>query len=239
MGSSRKGWIKMCRLFKQKVINNTSEIINIIDRLKRSRKPEIYQYYYAFMLELKDGGFSLVNVGDVEFFSKNWRFMHKEYKRVQLQIYDWFLNNKNEFEILLDRLRNLISSDNFIKWANIPWFRFLWIKSLHDAEMISIVFDPHLQQLVITLNSRFAMDYIPFNNQIELHFQTIDFNPQNITELNDKIDKFQTILFGITPYFEDDQLRIDIDYNCFLDPKDDFLPPSLNFICENFMIKNL
>jgi hypothetical protein len=229
----------MCTLFRKKEIKNTNEIINSIDRLKKSRKPEIYQYYYAFMLELKNGGFSLVNVGHADFFSKNWRFMHKEYKRVQLQIYDWFLNNKNEFEILLERLRFLISSDNFINWANTPWFRFLWTKSLHDSEILSVTFDSHSQQLVITLNSRFAIDYIPFNDPIELCFQTTNFNPQNITELNAKISKFQTILFGITPYFEDNQLRIAIDYNCFLEPKDVFLPPELNFICENLMIKSI
>lgn len=60
----------MCTLFRKKEIKNTNEIINTIDRLKRSRKPEIYQYYYAFMLELKNGGFSLVNVGHADFFPK-------------------------------------------------------------------------------------------------------------------------------------------------------------------------
>lgn len=89
------------------------------------------------------------------------------------------------------------------------------------------------------MNSRFAIDYIPFNDMIELHFETEDFNISNVNGLNEKISENQTLIWEITPYFEDGKLKIDVDYTLYYGGIDDgFQAPDLSFVCKRIDVKN-
>lgn len=132
----------MFRIFKNRNLNDASNIVDRITKLRNRKRPEeIYQYFYAYTIELKNGGLSLASVGKGDCFVRNWRFIKSNYKVILLKIYDWFLNNKNEFEELLRLLNSLVNNDNFMKWVDDPGFRFLSIKSLHDSDITSIKFN--------------------------------------------------------------------------------------------------
>jgi len=231
---------KFIKWFSRKKKNTkTIEIFRKITRIPNKGKFQVYQYFYAFMLELKDGGISLVAVGEKDFFSKNWRMMRSNYKNIILKIYDLFLNDINEFNLLLIELGANINSPEFIKWVTIPWFRFLTIKSLHDSNITNINFDQSKQKLTFVVETKFAIDFIPFNNEVELTFQTRDFNPKNIDDLIKCVEHNGTIVFDITPCLEQELVRIELEYQCFINSKEDYKLPDLNFFCENVQIKNI
>ena len=225
-------------LFSKKSNTETESIISEIKRLNFRNKFLAYQYFYAFMVELQDGGISLVDVGSKNFFSKNWRFNHNKEKKILVRIYDLFLNDKIVFSKLLTALRDTLDSPEFIKWVTLPWFRFLKLKLLHDSSITSIRFDEIKQELTIIIETKFAIDYIPFNNEVEMIFKTRDFHPQNFDDLVKCVEKNQTIVFNINSYFERDNLKVNVDYTCFNNTKTIYVLPDLNFICENVLINN-
>jgi len=233
---SKKKFIKW--FLEKKKNTKTMEIIRKISRIPNKGKFKVNEYFYAFMLELKDGGISLASAGEKDFFSKNWRMMRSNYKNIILKIYDLFLNDINEFHILLIELGANINSPEFMKWVTIPWFRFLTIKSLHDSSITLIRFDEIKQELTLFLETKFAIDYIPFNNEVEMMFKTRNFHPQNFEDLVKCVDSNASIIFDVNTYFDRDELNVEVDYECFNNTKTDYVLPDLKFICENVLINN-
>lgn len=219
--------------------NSKKDIIKKITRFPKKGNFQACQYFYAFMLELKEGGISLIDVGGKDFFRKNWRMIRRNYKNILLKIYDLFLNDKKEFNQLLIQLAPYIDSSEFMKWVAIPWFRFLTIKSLHDSNITKIKFDQIKQELICIVETRNAIDYVPFNDLIELKFQTEDFDPLNIKDLIRCVDNNPSIIFSIYPRFENGLLLIEIEYGCFINPNEDYELPNLSFKCLNVQIRNL
>lgn len=228
----------MC-VFKKNKLKDEDDVVNGIQKIPQSRKPEIYQYFYAYMLELDKGGFALVDVGSDDFFNKNWRFMYKKHKLIILTIYEWFRNDKVKFNKLFILLRELINNDEFVKMANEPGVRFLWIKSLHDSQMNSISYNNKSQKLIINISSKFAITHIPFNDEIELHFETVGFSEQHIPKLNEMISNNSAQLMGIIANIENGLLLIDIDYEIYINnPKEEGDFPRIFFKCDKFEIIN-
>ena len=219
-------------LNKEDIIRN---LIKKIDSVNK-RKSQLFHYYYAFMLELKDGGISLVDVGSNDFFKKNWYFMQRKHKEILLKIYELFLYDIEKFNQLLIEIGKLIN-DDFAKWVEIPWFRFLTIKSLHDSNIVKINFNEIKQELTCIIKTKNAINLIPFNDVIEITFQTHDFNPNNIYELITCVENNASIIYDINPYFIEGNLVIDLAYECFIDHPKNYDLPELNFKCINIQIK--
>jgi len=226
-------------LFSKKSNTDPEDILRRIKRLNGSNKFKAFQYFYAFIVELLEGGISLVDVGSKSFFNKNWRFIHNKEKQILVRIYDLYLNDKIVLNRLINELSNTLDSSEFIKWVRIPWFRFLMIKSLHDSSITSIRFDDIKQELTLCLETRFAIDHIPFNNEVELMFKTRNFHPQNFEELVKCVDSNASIIYVINTDFEQGELEVEVDYECFNNTKTDYVLPDLKFICEKVFIRNL
>ena len=224
--------------FSKKSYTETESIITKINRLNGRNKFQASQYFYAFMVELQDGGISLVDVGSKSFFNKNWRFIHNKEKQILVIIYDLYLNDKVVFYKLMTELIDTIESPEFIKWVTIPWFRFFKIKSLHDSSITSIRFDETKQELTIFMETKSAIDYIPFNNEVEMMFVTRNFHPQNFEDLVKCVDSNASIIFDINTFFEQGEFMVEVDYECFINTKIDYVLPNLKFICENVQINN-
>lgn len=223
----------------RKPAQNSKSLIKRMNRFNIRNNNQLLLFYYAFALELKEGGISLIDVGSNDFFSKNWRFMHGRFKNILLTIYDWFLNDTLELNQLLAELSTKINSPEFMKWITSPYFRFIIIKSLHDSTITKVHFDLSKQVLTCIIETKHAIDFVPFNNEVELKFHTRDFKPKNIDDLVEAVEYNGTIIFGIKPYFQHEFLRIELDYTCFINSKDVKELPDLDFICENISIKNL
>lgn len=223
-------------LFSKKSNTDTEDIIRRIKRLNGSNKFQAFQYFYAFIVELLEGGISLVDVGSKSFFNKNWRFIHNKEKQILVRIYDLYLNDKVVLNRLMNELSNTLDSPEFIKWVTIHSFRFIKIKSLHDSSITSIRFDEFKQELTLSIETKSAIDYIPFNNEVELIFKTKNFHPQNFEDLVKCVDSNASIIFDINTNFEQGELVVEVDYECFNNTKTDYVLPDLKFICENVLI---
>jgi len=99
-----------------------------------------------------------------------------------------------------------------------PDFRLLQIKSLHDATIDEIIYDVNNQELVIKVDTKSAIDIIPLNPFLEIHFKTKDFieKTDQINEINKLLQNSSGIIFSIIDKFNKDSLIIEIDYEIFI-----------------------
>ena len=219
--------------------SNSKSIIKKINNIKAKRINDVYKYFYLLMVELNESGIALSNVGEKNFIQSNWKMMRGKYRTIILQIHEWYNNDEDEFEKLFLSLSDLIIDNDFRKWAKTPWFRFLFIKSLHDASINTLKFNTGENLLTLNVNSKNAIDLIPFDNVIELSFETKDFELESINDLASYFENNESIIWGITTYFKDKELRVNIDYDCYYDNTVEKVNlPELDFICSNLIISN-
>lgn len=225
---------------KKLMKTNAKSMLNSINRIKAKKMENVYKVIFLIMVEMKNGGIALLNVEKENIVQSNWKLMRRRYRKIISQIHEWHRRSHIEFENLLNELSTLIADEDFHKWKDIEWFRFLVIKSLHDASMLSIDFDYMSDQLSIVINKAHAIDEIPFDKIIKLTFQVDDFNIENFDKLVEYTSKYETVIWGVTTYFKEGNLRINIDYDCYQDTSDDLLElPEIDFFCSNLIIDNV
>jgi len=232
-----KSWVWFIR--KKKRDTNSKDILKIVARIPNRGNFNVYQYFYAFMLELKDKGISLVDVGGENIFESNWMMMRSKYKKLILKIHNLLLNDINEFSLLHSELGGLIDSPEFMKWVTVPWFRFFTIKSLHDSNLTKIQFDQSNQELICNVETKNAIDFIPFDNQIEIRIQTIGLSKKNLGDITRCVEDNDSIIFNIVQHPESESVKIELDYDCFIKSNEEYELPSLVFSCVDVQIRNM
>lgn len=210
-----------------------------ITRISKKQPQEVFKYIFLLMKELRDGGIALCNVGEGHFISKNYKMLRGNYMKVINQIYSWYLEEANEFQVLMNDLKKLIEDDDFFNMSDLVWYRFLKVKSLHDASILGITFNKDTGLLEIKVNTDHAIDYVPFDEVINLKFYTQNFYPEKIEKLSELVKKYDSIIFGIRPFVNKGKIFIELDYDCYHDSiGEEVKLPILDFECDNLVVEN-